>query len=240
MFERTPILNPPFSGSIPIYIVIGVFLLGVVLLIWFVYKRVTRLIDRLRRRPVEGAGLITSTLRLLLILLIIAVSAATLFLLAFLQSYTSFTQLERIGTVYCTPVPGSENDMVLRLVMVNSSTGGRLREYRVLGQQWVIEGHILKWDNWLNFLGLPTMYKLTRVRGRYLKAEDEASMPSTAYSLVPKEEDPFWMWLYQHGSRLPFINAVYGNATYTFPSESKAFHLYATTSGFMIQEKEKK
>jgi hypothetical protein len=48
------------------------------------------------------------------------------------------------------------------------------------------------------------------------------------------------MWLYQHGSQLPFVNAVYGNATYTFPSESKAFHLYATTSGFMVQEKERK
>jgi hypothetical protein len=240
MFERIPLLNPPFSASIPIYIAIGVFLLGVVLLIWFLYRRVTHLIGWIRRRPVQGAGVITSTLRLLLILLVIAVSAATLFLLAFLQSYTSFTQLDRIATVYCTPVPDSENDMVLRLVMVKSATGGGIREYRVLGQQWVIEGHILKWDNWLNFLGLPTMYKLTRVRGRYLKAEDEASMPSTAYSMVPKEEDPFWMWLYQYGSRLPFVKAVYGNATYTFPSESKAFYLYATTSGLMIQEKKGK
>ena len=240
MLQQIPILNPPFSGSIPIYIAIGVFLLGTVLLIWFVYRRVSRLIDRLHRRPVEGVGLITSTLRLLIILLVIAISVATLFLLAFLQSYTSFTQLERIATVYCTPVPDSENDMVLRILMVKSSTGGRLRQYRVLGQQWVIEGHVLKWDNWVNFLGLPTMYKLTRVRGRYLKAEDEASMPSTAYSLVLKEEDPFWMWLYQHGSRLPLVKAVYGNATYTFPSESKAFYLYATTSGLMVQEKEEK
>jgi hypothetical protein len=240
MFERIPILNPPFSGSIPIYIAIGVFILGVVLLIWFVYRRVTCLIGWIRRRPVEGAGVITSTLRLLIILLVIAISVATLLLLAFLQSYTSFTQLERIATVYCTPVPDSENDMFLRLVMVNSSTGGRIQEYRVLGQQWVIEGHVLKWDNWLIFLGLPTMYKLTRVRGRYLKAEDEASMPSTAYSLVPKEEDPFWMWLYQHGSRLPFVKAVYGNATYTFPTASKALYLYVTTSGFMVQDKEEK
>ncbi|UCG66264.1 MAG: hypothetical protein JSW12_04340 [Deltaproteobacteria bacterium] len=237
MLEQISRLNPPFSGSIPIYIAIGVFLLGVVLLIWFVYKRVSRLINLVRRRPVEHVRMVSSTLRLLLILLVIAVSAATVFLFAFLQSYTAFTHLERIGTVYCTPVPDSENDMILRLVMAESSTGGRIREYRVLGEQWVIEGHILKWDNWLNFLGVPTMYKLTRVRGRYLKAEDEASMPSTAYSLVPNEEDPFWVWLYQYGAHLPFVKAVYGNAAFTFPSTSKVFYLNATISGFMIQEK---
>jgi len=237
MLEQILRFNPPFSGSVPIYIALGVLILGLVLLIWFIYQRVSRVINLVRRRRVKGAGFINSTLRLLLILLVIAVSAATVFLFAFLQSYTAFTHLERIGTVYCTPVPNSENDMILRLVMVKSPTGGRIREYRVLGEQWVIEGHILKWDNWLNFLGLPTMYKLTRVRGRYLKAEDEASMPSTAFSLVPNEEDPVWIWLYQYGARLPFVKAVYGNSAYTFPSTSKVFYLYGTISGFMIQEK---
>jgi hypothetical protein len=237
MLEQISRFNLPFSGSIPIYIALGVLILGLLSLIWFIYRRVSRLINLLRRRRVEHVGIIASTLRLLLILLVIAVSAATLFLFAFLQSYTAFTHLERIGTVYCTPVPDVENDMILRLVMVKSPTGGRIRQYRVLGEQWVIEGHILKWDNWLNFLGLPTMYKLTRVRGRYLKAEDEASMPSTAYSLVPNEEDPVWIWLYQYGARLPFVKAVYGNAAYTFPSTSKVFYLYASISGFMIQEK---
>jgi hypothetical protein len=237
MLEQVSRLNPPFSGSIPIYIALGVFVLGVLLLLWFIYRRVSAAINILRRRPVEKVGIVTSTLRLLIILLIIAVSVATMFLAAFLQSYTAFTQLDMIATVYCTPVPGSENDSILRFVMANSSTAGRLRQYRVLGEQWVIEGHILKWDNWLNFLGLPTMYKLTRLRGRYLKAADEASKPSTVYSLVPNEEDPLWIWLYQYGERLPFVQAVYGNAAYTFPSASKVFNLYATISGFMIQER---
>ena len=237
MLQQFSRFNPPFSGSVPIYIAIGVLILGLLLLVWFICRRVSRLINLVRRRPVEHVGVVASTLRLLLILLVIAVSAATVFLFAFLQSYTAFTHLDRIGTVYCTPVPDSKNDMILRFVMVNSPTGGRLREYRVLGEQWVIEGHVLKWDNWLNFLGLPTMYKITRLRGRYLKAEDEASKPSTVYSLVPNEEDPVWVWLYQYGARLPFVKAVYGNAAFTFPSASKAFYLYATISGFMIQEK---
>jgi len=63
--------------------------------------------------------------------------------------------------------------MALWLVTFEPPTIGYLSHHRLRGQQWAVEGHILKWDDWLNLLGLQTMYKLTRVRGRYLRAEDE-------------------------------------------------------------------
>lgn len=85
-------------------------------------------------------------------------------------------------------------------------------------------------------MGLRTMYKLTRVRGRYLRAEDEKKGPMTVYSLVPDEADPRWRWLYEYGPRLPLVKGVYGNAVYAFPAEGKTFYVYVTTSGFMISE----
>ena len=231
-------LNPPFSGSIAIYVALGLLIISAGLLIGFVYKRVHRLIRRLRNRPVARVGIVSSTLQLLMILLAVAVSSAILFLFAFIQSYTAFTHRELAVTVYCTPVPGAKNEMVIELVTFESPTVGYLRQYRLLGQQWAIEGHIVKWDDWLNFLGLRTMYKLTRVRGRYLRAEDETHKPAAAYSLVAREEDPGWRWLYEYGARLPFVHAVYGNTVFTFPSAAKAFRIYVTTSGFMLEEGE--
>lgn len=232
-------LNPPFSGSIPIYIALGLLIVGLALLIGFISKRVSRLMFRLRRRPVARVGIVTSTLRLLLILLVVAVSAAILFLFAFIQSYTAFTHRALAAEVYCTLLPGSKDEMTLWLVTFESPPVGYLSQYRLAGYQWAIEGHILKWDEWLNFFGLHTMYKLSRVRGRYLRAEDEASKPATAYSLAANEEDPRWRWLYEYGAHLPFVTAVYGNTVFTFPSESKTFRIYITTSGFMIEEGEK-
>jgi hypothetical protein len=231
-------INPPFSGSIPIYIALGALILGLALLLGFFSRRVSRLIRRLRRRPVPETGLITSTFHLLLIALLIAASAATLFLLAFIQSYTAFTHRKRVAIVQCAPAADSKDAMTLKLVTVDSATAGRIAHYRLLGQQWALEGHILKWDDWLNFLGLRTMYKLTHVRGRYLRAEDETSKPGTVYSFVANEEDPRWHFLYEYGPRLPFVRAVYGNTVFTFPSQTKTFEIYVTTSGFMIEEKE--
>lgn len=229
-------LNLPFSGSIPIYIALGLLIVSLALFIGFICKRVYRIIYRLRSRPVARVGIVISTLRLLLILLAVALSAAVLFLFAFIQSYTSFTHRTLATTVYCTPVPEAKDEMTLWLATFESPTIGHLRKYRLRGQQWAIEGHMLKWDDWLNFFGIHTMYKLTRVRGRYLRAEDEVGKPATAYSLVENEEDARWRWLYEYGARLPFVTAVYGNMVFTFPSETKAFRIYVTTSGFMIEE----
>jgi hypothetical protein len=229
-------VNPPFSGSIPIYVASGLLILSLLLLVGFIYKRVDGLMRRLRNKPVARVGIVASAVRLLLILLVLSLSAATLFLFAFIQSYTAFTHGELAAEVYCAAMGGAKDEMIMWLVTFESPTTGCVSHHRLHGQEWAIEGNILKWDPWLNFLGLHTMYKLTRVRGRYLRAEDESSKPATAYSLVEDEEDPRWRWLYEYGARLPFVNAVYGNTVFTFPSQTKTFRIYVTTSGFMIEE----
>ena len=230
--------NPPFSGSLLIYSALGLLILALILLMVFIFKRIHRIISRLRRRRVDRVGFVASTLRLLFILLLIAVSLTILFLGAFAQSYTAFTRREFAATVRCTAVRGTEDVMILHLATINSPQTASIHRYRLRGQQWSIEGHILKWDDWLNFIGLHTMYKLTRVRGRYLRTKDEMNKPATVYSLVTDEEDPRWRWLYEYGARLPFVESVYGNTVFTFPSETKTFGIYVTTSGFMIAEEE--
>jgi len=221
-----------------IYIGLGLLAIGLVMLILFIAKRIHRIIRRLQRKPMVRLGAIASTRRLFLILLLISASIALLFLGAFIQSYTAFTQRELVATIHCKTVPGTEDTMVLELATPESSPANKIHRYLLRGQQWTVEGHILKWDDWLNFLGLRTMYKLTRVRGRYLRSEDEMNKPATVYSLVENEDDPRWRWLYEYGPRLPFVQAVYGNTVFTFPSEAKTFDIYVTTSGFMIVEKE--
>ena len=233
-------LNPSSPGPLLIYSALGLLAIGLLMLILFIAKRIHRLIRRLQRKPMVRFGFIASTRRLFLILLLISVAIALLFLGAFIQSYTVFTQRELAATVHCTTVPGTEDTMVLELRTPESPTVTQIRRYLLRGHQWTVEGHILKWDDWLNFLGLRTMYKLTRVRGRYLQADDEMSKPATVYSLVPNEDDHRWRWLYEYGPRLPFVQAVYGNTVFTLPSEDKTFYIYVTTSGFMIAEKEGK
>jgi hypothetical protein len=228
--------NPPVSGSLLIYGALALLFVGLLMFMFFITRRVGRMIRRMRRRPVKRIGFVASILRLLFILLLISVSIALLCMSAFIQSYSTFTQRELAATVRCASVPGTNDMMILEFMTPPLPTVDQGHRYLLRGQQWSVEGHILTWDSSLNFFGLKTMYKLTRVRGRYMRADDEVNKPATAYSLVANEEDRRWRWLYEYGPRLPFVQAVYGNTVFTFPAEAKTFNIYVTMSGFMITE----
>jgi len=50
------------------------------------------------------------------------------------------------------------------------------------------------------------------------------------------EEDFLWGILYDAGHKLPFVNTVYGNATFQMVDKPKRFDVFVTTSGFMLRE----
>lgn len=149
----------------------------------------------------------------------------------FFQAYHSFTREEPVARV---AVESGTNQVTLTLL--GPGEASEPRRYRLLGEQWVLEGDILKWDNWLNFLGLHTRYRLTRLRGRYLRAGDETTRPSTVYSLVKRENHPLWGRLYRTGSRLPFVSTVYGNAVFQFSDKPRSYLVFVGTSGFVVRE----
>jgi hypothetical protein len=41
------------------------------------------------------------------------------------------------------------------------------KTYLVTGDEWMLEGDIIKFPTWLNIVGLHSGYKLTRLEGRY-------------------------------------------------------------------------
>jgi hypothetical protein len=154
------------------------------------------------------------------------------------QSYQRFTKEELVAEVRCVPLADDTDSMFLELTPIVNGKQLSAREFLLKGDQWALEGDILKWDNWLNFAGLHTMYKLTRVRGRYVDYQDEVSRQPSIYSLVEHENDPRWRWLYKYGHRLRFVDAVYGNTVYTYPSENNIFEVYVSTTGYVVKVKE--
>jgi hypothetical protein len=227
----------PVSPNLIIFIALWSFLLGILTLLFFLFNRIRRAVRRIRRKGVKRIGLTQNTFRLILILLWISVSAAGLFLAAFIQSYQSFTRQELVARVKCVPLE-NEQSLQMELTMVQEGQNGITKQFILNGDQWAIEGDILKWDDWTNFMGLHTMYKLTRVRGRFVNVQEEVSRSPSVYSLVEREEDPNWRWLYKYGHKLPFVTAVYGNTVFTYPSEENVYEIYVTTSGFIAKIRE--
>jgi hypothetical protein len=227
-------IHLPLSINLLIYISLASLLSGIIALLFFILNLIGRVFQR------KGIGLIQSAFIFALILIWIVFSAAGLFLTSFIQPYRSFTDKELVAVVRCKPLDDKTNTMQMGLRLVKDGKTEKEETFMLKGDQWAIEGDILRWDDRLNLLGLHAMYRLTRVRGRYIDAQNEIQNTPTVYSLVKDEGTPYWRWLYRYGYRLPFVTAVYGNTVFTYPSKEDTYEIYVTTSGFMAQAKGKR
>lgn len=232
-------LDFPFEVGLIIYLALASFALAVLTLLVLIINRVRRTVQRTRGKSIKRISVTQHSLRFIFTIIWILLSTSILFLAAFVQSYKSFTREELAAEIRCEPITGNgaRQSMQLNFTPVYDGVRGNTQQFTLNGDQWAVEGHIIKWDNWLNFAGLHTMYKLTRIKGRYVRIEDERSRRPSVYSLVEREEEPPWRWLYEYGHRLRFVTAVYGNTVYTYPSKRRTFQIYVTTSGFTVKIK---
>lgn len=227
MFHPFEAFNP---NLLIVFGLVGLFL-GIILMLVFVKRRILKLIGKEEKKL---PGLLGSLRNLISLFLLTAIGGMFLFLGFFFIAYHNFTYEEKIAVVEVEPI----DEQTCNLIIEEFLEGGKSNRYRfeIKGDQWMIEGDILKWEDYINFLGLNTRYRLNRVRGRYLKTKDETTNFPTVHSLIEDEEDFLWKILYDAGHKLPFVNTVYGNAVFQMIDKPKRFDVFVTTSGFMLRE----
>ena len=215
------------------------FLLGLMLLLIFLYRRILFVARKLGGKPASVPKPLESLRNLLLIFLWTSVFGMLLFAGFFFRAYRAFTLEEPVAEII---IEHREKGGLSSITIIQDEQGGKpkARRFDIAGDQWVLEGDILKWRSWLNFLGLHTRYRLTRLRSRYLQTSDEMTRPSTVHPLVENENNPLWKYLYKYGPRLPMVSTVYGNAVFQLSGEDGIFRVYVGTSGFIARKIESK
>jgi hypothetical protein len=214
-------------------------LVGLVLLLVFLWRRILFVARKLGRKPASVPKLLESLRNLLLIFLWTSVCGMLLFAGFFFRAYRAFTWEEPVAKII---IEHPDKGVASSITIIQDEQKGepRIRRFDVAGDQWVLEGDILKWRSWLNFLGLHTRYRLTRLRSRYLLTSDEMTKPSTIHPLVEDEDNPLWKYLYKYGPRVPMVSTVYGNAVFQSSGEDVIFRVYVGTSGFIARKIESK
>lgn len=218
--------------------VIGI-LLGLLFLIFFLYRRIRWFIRIMSKQKVTSPKLLAGLRNLIIIFLWVAIFGMVLFMGFFFRAYYVFTFEKPVAEII-TQSTGEPDTNLVTLVQFLPDKSQTTHRLLIKGDQWMLEGDILKWKNWLNFLGLHTRYRLTRLRGRYIQAEDEKLKEQTIYPLVKDEDHPFWRFLYKYGHRLPLVSTAYGNSAFQTASEDNHFLIYVSTSGFVVRKKTEK
>lgn len=141
----------------------------------------------------------------------------------FLYTFSRFSHEERIGYVYAE----AHNDTIL-MNFVNERKDEN-HVFNLLGDQWMIEGYILRWSKSLRWLGAGSYVCVTRFTGRDTDHADRAS----AYQIA--SESGLWKFLLRNCEKIPFVDAAYGIAAFQYPDQDM-FQIFVNDTGFIIKK----
>jgi len=200
-----------------IYIGIGIFLvLGAVMLL----KGLRRL---WRRRLVWGS------LQGLTGLLFIATALLAISVAMNLYSYQVFTDEQQVAEVRIE----AQGPQYYRVYFISEDQVTQLFELR--GDEWQVDARILKWHGIATMAGLKTVYRLERISGRYRDLKQARSAQHSVHALSSENGLDLWTWSRKNQQRIPWIDAIYGNAAYMPLTDQAQYTVSVSNSGLVIR-----
>jgi hypothetical protein len=112
---------------------------------------------------------------------------------------------------------------------------GESTDFELRGDEWQIDARLLKWRGLANLLGFDTAYRLDRISGRYTSIDDERSLPRTVYALNQPERVDLWALAHRYRSLVPWIDALYGSATYLPMADGARYAIGVSQSGLIAR-----
>ncbi len=99
------------------------------------------------------------------------------------------------------------------------------------GDQWQVDARIIRFSGPLRWLGIAPGYRLERLSGRYTSLEQERSGPRSVIGLG----EASWpdLWELDQTFNLPFVEGVYGNATFMPMRDGAMFDIRLSASGLV-------
>jgi hypothetical protein len=118
---------------------------------------------------------------------------------------------------------------------VLSYPNGEKTSFALSGDEWQVDARLLKWTAFANLLGFDAAYRLERISGRYTHIEEERSQPRTVYELAsPGRIDP-WELAHRYHRFVPWVDAMYGSATYLPMSDGALYSITVSQSGLLAR-----
>jgi hypothetical protein len=181
-------------------------------------------VRRLRRRRLLG-GVLNGATALVLILL----SACAVLIAANMRTYQRLSFEQPAGELQLARTGDREFNAVL------TYPNGQRANFALRGDEWQVDARLLKWHAFANMIGFDTAYRLERIGGRFSRIEDERSQARTVYSLnAPQRIDP-WELLHRYRSWVPWVDALYGSATFLPMADGALYEIKVSQSGLLAR-----
>src|SRR6266571_8423414 len=131
-------------------------------------------------------------------IVLLAVAISLLWVTFLVQSYLGLTGEIKVAHIRATPIANAAHQMSVDVILYDGN-GHVTSEntYLLQGDEWMVQGDIIKFPTWFNVLGFHAGYKLTRLEGRY---DDIALENAAHHTAVPLNggDDNFFQITYLH------------------------------------------
>jgi hypothetical protein len=179
---------------------------------------------RLRRRRLMG-GMAHGAAALVLLL----AAACAALVGANLRSYQRLSYEQPAGELQFAKVGEREFDATL------AYPNGERANFALRGDEWQVDARVLKWHAFANLVGFDTAYRLERISGRYTRIEDERTLSRTVYDLNPPGRVDPWELVHRYRSWLPWVDALYGSATFLPMVDGGLYEIKVSQSGLIAR-----
>lgn len=176
-----------------------------------------------RRRLLTGGGLGLSGTVLLLSALAMGLAGAQLY------TYHRLTMERPVAVLRFSRI-GPQHYRVLL-----TQPGIAARHFDLYGDQWELDARVLKWRGVAVLLGMDTVYRLERLSGRYQSVARERSGPRSVYPLATTSGPDLWRLAERYRGWIPWVDTVYGSATYMPMADQAVYDVRITTSGLIAR-----
>jgi hypothetical protein len=146
-----------------------------------------------------------------------------------LLSYERLTHEQQALEAHFTRVGEQQFDALL------TYPSGVTQRYVLRGDEWQIDARLLKWRGIANVLGFNTAYRLERIAGRYSDIDRERASPRTVYALHPPEGVDAWALLRSYHDYVPWVDALYGSATYVPIADGAIYEVKVSQDGLIAR-----
>jgi hypothetical protein len=190
-------------------------ILGVVL---FVFG-----IQRAWRRRV-----LTGSLEGLVGLLLLAIAALMAAISINLYTYDRLTHESKIAEISFQEIGPQHFGAIVTL-----KNKGKILDLR--GDEWQIDARVLKWRGTAVLIGFDTLYRLDRLSGRYRHITQEKTGLRTVHRLSEEQGLDLWMIGRRYAHWIPWVDAVYGSATYMPMVDGASYTVSVSSTGLLAR-----
>ncbi len=111
---------------------------------------------------------------------------------------------------------------------------GTRSDYALHGDEWQLDARVVRWRLPALLAGVPPLYRLERVAGRFRDLSQETSLPKTAYDLANPSQLDIGAMRRRFPSWLPFVDVQFGSAAYMPMLDAAQFRVFIDPRGALF------